>query len=100
MESEDTPDNLPAIISPNDISIPEDLPYQSTINQSKQNDVEHANNMLRVCYHSLTKATSVSSLMRVVAQSMSVIEKRRHLMCLQYGDSNQNGSSALTPIDD
>jgi hypothetical protein len=92
--------NLPAIIPVHDIVIPADLSFNSTINQAKQNDVDHANQMLKVCYHSLTKATSVSALMRVVAQSMSVVEKRRHLMCLQYGDSSQSRSSAFTPIED
>lgn len=95
-------DHLPAIIDPEalTLNIPDDLPANAPLSSSKQGDVQHANNMLRLMYAALGKASSVSSLCKISSEVMAIVERRRKLMCLQYGaESKSAGPKDYDPLD-
>lgn len=97
----DTQEHPLALLPHNEISLPDDLPSNSTLSQAKHADVEIANTMLRACYHGLSQATSISALCKLIDTSMNIVERRRKLLCLQYGSSDKNIEGTLTtPLPD
>lgn len=93
-------DDLPSIIPLHELNLPDPLPHNATLNQSKQADVEHCNQMLKLCYLTLGQAKSVSAILKTIDTATRQVVERRKLLCLQYGDSDKSGSNAYTPIDD
>lgn len=78
------------IIPDNQITPPNDVSATATLNQIKVVDVQIANDMLRFAYAGLEKASSVSSLCKLIDTTMGVAERRRKLLCLEYGHSGKS----------
>lgn len=79
---------------------PADIAPDATIGQAKQADVAVANDMLRICYAGLNEVKSLGQLSRMVSTTMDVLEKRRKLMCLDYGPPRERSQGhQFDPLD-
>lgn len=83
-------DNLPSILeeTATQISLPTPVSTKDTLSQVKAADLEVANSMLAVMYAGLGKAKSIASLCKLADSTMSILERRRKLLCMQYGAPN------------
>lgn len=103
MPTED--ENLPTIIPKSELQSlnlngPTDLQHNAIVSEAIKADVQVANDMLKLCYAGLGKAQSLSTLLKAVSTTMSVIEKRRHILNLPYGHSDSDSrDNTLEPLD-
>ena len=94
-------ETLPSIVPANLLTFPEDLLPTATINQAKIADVQISNQMLLLCQAGVEKATSISALCKLIDTTMSVVERRRKLLCLDYGAPSDRKQNVYTePLED
>lgn len=82
--------NLPTLLDEAEVSIslPNDVRMGDTLNQVQEADLSIANDMLRICYAGFGKASSVTSLTKLVSTTLQAVRERRNILNMQYGSSN------------
>lgn len=77
-------------------TIASDANLEAVINS----DLKHANTMLNALYSAWPSVSTIAQLTRMVDTTMSTIERRRKLLNLQYGHTNNAAKTvSIDPLD-